>query len=664
MTVVDCPTCGERLAIELGSVDGSIDCTKCGQSVTIGERDAAKAETLDAPAFVDQTHTLAFSSNDPDPRAVPGLVAVGGYEVLGEIGRGGMGVVYKARQLNPPRLVALKMILAGEHADPEQLARFRVEAGAIARLTHPAIAQIHQVGEWHPPEGGPTVPFLTLEYIDGPTLAERLRSETPTLRQAVGLVRRLAEAAQAAHDKGIVHRDLKPANVLLVGPTGEHSFGDPKIIDFGLAKPLDGFATVADGGAQTNTGTILGTPSYMAPEQAAGSPDIGPAADVYTLGAILYELLTGRPPFLAETTLDTLLQVTQDDPVPPRQVRSTIPRDLETVCLTCLAKDPRQRYPSAMALAEDLDRYLAGESVRVRPRRIGTRTVRWVRRQKSLAYLAGGAALALLIVLVFSLFRYGSSNQSKSPLRDTTPVAETTPLPPSPTGENPITEARRRVTSSNNLKQILLALHNINDVKGSLPPPAITDASGKPLLSWRVAILPYIEQDDLYKQFKVDEPWDSENNKKLISSMPSTFAINGQTPREPGMTHYQAIVGPGAGWEANGQLEGPFGRKGITLISFTDGTSNTILVAEVAEPVIWTKPADATLGPTGVPVFGGVVQVRFIRSTAKPDQLRFALTRASGEVLDEDWNDPSERKTFQSVEEAVRPSPPMGTGKK
>jgi serine/threonine protein kinase len=278
--------------------------------------------------------------------AAAGWPAVPGYEILGELGRGGMGVVYKARQVPLKRLVALKMILAGTQAGDQDRARLRIEAEAVARLQHPNIVQIHEVGE---SEGHP---FLCLELLEGGSLAGRLDGTPWVGRRAAELVETLARAVHAAHQRGVVHRDLKPANVLLAAD------GTPKITDFGLARRMD----AASG--PTRSGAVLGTPSYMAPEQAEGrNRQVGPAADVYALGAILYELLTGRPPFRAATPLDTLLQVVSDRPVPPSRWYPQVSPDLEGICLKCLEKKPQRRYGSAEALAEDLERFLSGRPV-------------------------------------------------------------------------------------------------------------------------------------------------------------------------------------------------------------------------------------------------------------------------------------------------------------
>jgi serine/threonine protein kinase len=290
------------------------------------------------------------------------LRGIPGYEVLGVLGRGGMGVVYQAREVKLKRLVALKTILAGSLAGAGELVRFTREAEAAARLRHPNIVQIYQIGEHL------GVPYLALEFIDGPSLKQRLSGQVLEPEQAGRLVETLARAMHYAHERGIVHRDLKPGNVL-VGTDGV-----PKICDFGLAKLLD------EGTGQTRSGDILGTPSYMAPEQAAGNVrDVGPATDVYALGAIFYELLTGRPPFCAATSHQTLAEVRNRPPLPPRQLRPGLSRDLEAICLQCLQKQPHNRYPSALALAEDLQRAVVLGPVSARPPALWKSRSEWSR---------------------------------------------------------------------------------------------------------------------------------------------------------------------------------------------------------------------------------------------------------------------------------------------
>jgi tetratricopeptide (TPR) repeat protein/predicted Ser/Thr protein kinase len=326
-------------------------------------------------------------SSDPGPVA---LVVVPGYQVLEVLGKGGMGVVYKAMQVSLGRLVALKMILHAEHASPEEQRRFRAEAEAVARLQHPNIVQVYEVGE------SQGLPFFSLEYCGGGSLAQKLNGTPWEARPAAELMETLAQAMHAAHAAGIVHRDLKPANVLLTAQ------GTPKITDFGLAKRLDSQG-------QTRTGAVMGTPSYMAPEQASGQKDVGPTADVYALGAVLYELLTGRPPFRAATALDTLRQVVSDEPVPVRRLQPKVPKDLETVCHKCLEKDPKRRYGSAEALAEDLRRFQAGEPVVARPVGVAGRAVKWARRRPAVAALLALVGLLAAGGLGGILWAYGKA---------------------------------------------------------------------------------------------------------------------------------------------------------------------------------------------------------------------------------------------------------------
>jgi WD40 repeat protein len=304
---------------------------------------------------------------------------VPGYQVLEELGRGGMGVVYKALQAGLNRLCALKMILAGGHADHDDLLRFRTEAEAIARLQHPNIVAVYEIGEH---DG---LPFFSLELCSGGNLNRKLAGTPIEPDEAAKLVRTLSVAMQAAHEANIIHRDLKPANVLLTAD------GTPKITDFGLAKKLDA------GDSPTATGALMGTPNYMAPEQAKGMRNVGPATDVYALGAILYECLTGRPPFKAATSFDTLLQVVSEEPVPPSQLNARVPADLQTIVLKCLLKEPGKRYGSAWELADDLGRFLAGEPIRARPVGRLERLGKWVRRNPMVASLAAAVAVALLL---------------------------------------------------------------------------------------------------------------------------------------------------------------------------------------------------------------------------------------------------------------------------
>jgi serine/threonine protein kinase len=393
--VQTCPRCQETLT---GLCDDTNVPGPLSASVTVGYEPR--------PEFLRRLREAAPPDEDTGvipapPLRRPGGPDVPGYEVLEELGRGGMGVVYKARQVKLNRLVALKVILAGAHASETERRAFRAEAEAVARLQHPGIVQVYEVGD------SDGTPYLVLEYVAGGSLADRLDGTPLPPRDAAGLLRSLADAVHYAHGQGVVHRDLKPANVLLTAGRGPEASAltpadapapcsrldgaAPKVTDFGLAKRLD----LSVG--RTQSGAVVGTPSYMAPEQAAGkAKQAGPAADVYALGAILYECLTGRPPFKAATPLDTLLQVVSDDPVPPRQLQPKVPRDLETICLKCLAKEPRKRYASSGELAEELRRFQAGEPIHAQPVPGWERALRWAKRQPAAAALLAVSLAAAL----------------------------------------------------------------------------------------------------------------------------------------------------------------------------------------------------------------------------------------------------------------------------
>ncbi|MFQ5730671.1 MAG: protein kinase [Planctomycetaceae bacterium] len=383
-----------------------------------GHRPTAKALCHDAPELVEPVRRriesleymqtllgLDDEKGAPDgdhtqARALPEwdastTVEIPGYDVFEMLDRGGMGVVFRARQRELQRYVAVK-ILADLYRAPDRIARFRVEAESVARLQHPNIVQIYEVGEF----GGR--PFYSMELVDGGSLAQKLAESRPSPQDSAAIVETLARATHAAHQRGIIHRDLKPANILLALD------GTPKIADFGLAKRLD------DDSSQTKTGEIMGTPSYMAPEQAEGRPEqIGPAADVYALGAILFEMLTGKPPFRASTMLKLLGKAASQDAAFPRNQRTNIPRDLQAICLKCLEKRPGRRYREAERLADDLRRVLNGEPIVAR--RIGPirRLAKWSKRRPAWALLAGIALAATVALAAIGWNRYRERRQRR-----------------------------------------------------------------------------------------------------------------------------------------------------------------------------------------------------------------------------------------------------------
>ncbi len=419
--VDSCPHCQatlERLTEE-DAADGTHSSLMQLHDVALDQA----AEAASAPFLAQLKQAPPTTSGTPAGTAATastnGLPEVPGYEILGVLGRGGMGVVYKARQVGLNRLVALKMILSASHAGPKGLARFLAEAEAVARLRHPNIVQVYDIGE------ASGSPFFALEFVEGGSLARRLRGDPQPLEPAVRLIESLARAIHYAHQQGVVHRDLKPANVLLQGETPDNTdnadtqhedlvvaseplaqpggltsgplvatviASTPKIADFGLAKRLD------DKSTGTQTGEVVGTPSYMAPEQAAGKARlIGPATDVYALGAILYELLTGRPPFKGAAPLDTVVQVLYEEPIRPSRLRPHLPRDLEIICLKCLEKEPHRRYASAEALANDLRCFRQNKPIQARPVGVFERASKWARRRPLSAALLAGMLLVTVL---------------------------------------------------------------------------------------------------------------------------------------------------------------------------------------------------------------------------------------------------------------------------
>jgi WD40 repeat protein/serine/threonine protein kinase len=374
-----CQQCGDELPVD--APEGL--CPRCLLQQGIGDGSGPPSSRANDPTLAPQ---LANSGG-----AAPGsrLRYFGDYEILEEIARGGMGVVYRARQVSLDRVVALKMILAGQLASEADVQRFYVEAKASASLQHPNIVAIHEIGQ-HQGQN-----YFSMDYVEGQSLAQLVRESPLPAARAAGYVKTIAEAIEFAHRQGTLHRDLKPSNILI------DTFDQPRVTDFGLAKRIEADAQL------TATGSLMGTPSYMSPEQAGASGGkLGPASDVYSLGAVLYELVTGRPPFLGETLIVTLNQVLNAEPVAPRLLNSNIPRDLETICLKCLQKEPLRRYPSSEELAKELARFLHGEPIQARPIGKTARLWRWCKRKPLVASLSALAASLLMAVIVATAVGY------------------------------------------------------------------------------------------------------------------------------------------------------------------------------------------------------------------------------------------------------------------
>lgn len=381
--IAGCPVCQKIIAGDSGTID-------------FHDRETASAsawkvldETMDSVAK--SAPTTSRESGQRAPLSLPG------YEVLEELGRGGMGVVYKARQVALDRLVALKMIRSAAIADSNQLARFKTEAAALAQMQHPNIVQVFEIGQHQ------DMPFLSMEFVAGVTLSSAIETHPLSPQQAASLVEKLAKAMYSAHQRGVLHRDLKPSNILIA------SDGEPKITDFGLAK------RVGSDSQLTVDHTVMGTPSYMPPEQAQGLiAELGPSCDIYSLGAILYELLTGRPPFRGTMPLETIQKVIHDEPAAPRTINPRVPRDLETICLKCLHKQPGQRFETAADLADDLRRFQRNEPILARRITLLERGWRWCLRNPALSGAIGVICLVILLGIAGVAWQSRQTQQVRS----------------------------------------------------------------------------------------------------------------------------------------------------------------------------------------------------------------------------------------------------------
>jgi tRNA A-37 threonylcarbamoyl transferase component Bud32 len=657
-----------------------------GSAETLVDAAGATTPRDDSATRADRPSDSGGGRSDAEP--APGR-RIGVYEILSELARGGMGVVYQARHTTLGRQVALKMIRAGELAGRGEVERFQVEAEAAARLDHPNIVPIYEVGE----HAGR--PFFSMRLVEGGSLAQALPRLRDDPRAVARILAEVARAVHYAHQRGILHRDLKPANILL------DADGRPQVSDFGLARRVEADSRL------TQSGAVMGTPAYIPPEQASGTRGVvSTASDVYSLGAILYEALTGRPPFQADAIGDVLVQVLEREPERPTAIDPKADRDLETIALKCLEKDAARRYGSAEALADDLERWLRGEPIAARPATRWERAVKWSRRRPAVVGLLAGLVVVSLVsgaAVVGSLREaWRQADRARDEARRASEQTQIAQAQTALARE----EARKRAEAeqvaqvglraldslarqtrrarevvgglwaSGNLETIGEALGRYHARHDRFPPAAIVDAQGRPLLSWRVALLPFLGHEALHARFKLDEPWDSPHNRALLPEMPSVYralpigsggfslaqavragrvvdptapslltrmpylvnmiGANAPERSERTQTRFRAIAGPGT------MFDGP---KGLPRQEADDGPEQTLLVVEADEPVPWTAPEEITLDPgrapprlvrsddpDGVPVLFADGAVRRLPSDLSPETLRRLATRAGDKL--------------------------------